>query len=161
MIKKKNNQTPFQFLQFARRAVSATIVFMVIAGCQQNSGQQESEEAPLTPSDHVKVVQAADVSPTKEAAKEPPMKKAYPYRGTVQYFNLEGGFYGIVTDKGLKLLPSGLPKEYLQDGAIIEFSGEIQKGVLTIQQWGTPFSIKSVNLIEPGKPGNTERKELQ
>ncbi|TQV75096.1 hypothetical protein FLL45_09140 [Aliikangiella marina] len=82
------------------------------------------------------------------------VKNILPYKGTIQYVDLEGGFFGITTDKGTKLLPMGLPKEYLQHGAIIEFSGEKDEDVMTIQQWGTPFKIKDIKLVKPGKPVN-------
>lgn len=87
--------------------------------------------------------------------KELPLKNKLAYRGTVKYFNLEGGFFGIVTDKGEKFLPQGLALEYQQDGAVIEFSGEIIKGMMTIQQWGTPFTISELKLIKPGKEPKT------
>lgn len=80
------------------------------------------------------------------------------YQGTIRHISLEGGFYGIVTDKGLKLLPLNLAKQYRQDGAIIEFSGEYAKNLMTIQQWGKPFSIKEIKLIKTGKPGNAVQK---
>ena len=36
----------------------------------------------------------------------------------------------------------------------IPTKGEIQKGLLTIQQWGTPFKISAIELIEPGDEPN-------
>lgn len=72
-------------------------------------------------------------------------------QGTVRFMNLEGGFYGIITKDGRRLLPMNLKKELRQDGAIIEFSGDVVKDVMTIQQWGTPFKIEEIKLIKPGK----------
>lgn len=72
-------------------------------------------------------------------------------QGTVRFMNLEGGFYGIITKDGRRLLPMNLEKELRQDGAIIEFSGDVVKDVMTIQQWGTPFKLEDVVLIKPGK----------
>jgi len=79
-------------------------------------------------------------------------KVVYQYRGTVKYLNLEGGFFGIVTDKGQKFLPMKIvDKSVLQDGAIIEFSGDRIVGMMTIQQWGTPFEVTKVKLVKAGK----------
>ena len=70
-------------------------------------------------------------------------------QGKVQYFNLEGGFYGIVTESGQRLLPMNLAKEFQQNGALIKVKGTI-KNVMTIQQWGTPFTITEIELISAG-----------
>ena len=81
-------------------------------------------------------------------------------QGTVKYLTMEGGFYGIVTDEGKKLLPMGLAPEYRQHGAIVKVKGELIKDMMTIQQWGTPFKITEIELIAPGQkhpPGQADR----
>ncbi len=70
-------------------------------------------------------------------------------RGRVQFLNLEGGFYGIITDSGNKILPMNLAKEFAQNGAVVRIKGKV-KNVMTIQQWGTPFTITDIELITPG-----------
>lgn len=72
------------------------------------------------------------------------------YKGTIKFIELEGGFYGIVTDNNLNLLPSNLTEKYRQSGAIVEFSGKEIKDIKTTQQWGTPFQINDIYLIRPG-----------
>ncbi len=74
-------------------------------------------------------------------------------RGRVQFLNLEGGFYGIITDSGKKILPMNMAKEFAQNGAIVRVKGKV-KNVLTIQQWGTPFTITEIELITPGNKVN-------
>jgi hypothetical protein len=74
-------------------------------------------------------------------------------RGRVQFLNLEGGFYGIITDSGKKILPMNMVKEFAQHGAIVRIKGKV-KNVMTIQQWGTPFTITEIELIKPGIIGN-------
>jgi len=64
--------------------------------------------------------------------------------GTVTYIDLEGGFYGIVADDGMPYLPSGLAEDYRVDGLRLTFVAEVQEGVATIQQWGTPVEIIAV-----------------
>ena len=70
-------------------------------------------------------------------------------RGRVQFLNLEGGFYGIITDSGQKILPLNMTKEFAQNGAIVRIKGKA-KNIMTIQQWGTPFVITEIELIKPG-----------
>jgi uncharacterized protein YceK len=74
-------------------------------------------------------------------------------RGRVQLLNLEGGFYGIITDSGRKLLPMNMAKEFAQNGAIVRVKGKV-KDIMTIQQWGTPFTITDIELINPGNKVN-------
>jgi hypothetical protein len=71
--------------------------------------------------------------------------------GTIRYFDLEGGFYGIVTDKGQKLLPLNLAKEYQQAGAVVKVKGKLQQDMMTTQQWGTPFKISHITVLKKGE----------
>ncbi len=64
--------------------------------------------------------------------------------GTVTYVDLEGGFYGIVTDGGERYLPFGLDEKYRVDGMRITFAGEVLRETVTLQQWGTPVEIIAV-----------------
>ncbi|WP_394204488.1 hypothetical protein [Shewanella waksmanii] len=68
-------------------------------------------------------------------------------QGTVRRINLEGGFWGIITDDGRKILPQNLAKEYQKDGLRISFNSQEVKGMMTIQQWGTLSTLKSIKVI--------------
>ena len=46
--------------------------------------------------------------------------------GTVVYNNLEGGFYGIVTDEGTHYLPLNLPDVFAEDNLVITFTGIVR-----------------------------------
>ncbi|WP_286264281.1 hypothetical protein [Thalassotalea atypica] len=72
-------------------------------------------------------------------------------KGEVRFFNLEGGFYGLIADNGDKLLPMNLNKKYKQHGAIIQFQGHYIKDMMTIQQWGQVYKITKVQLIKAGR----------
>ena len=85
--------------------------------------------------------------------KEPKNEFSGWHRGRVQFLNLEGGFFGIITDSGKKILPMNMKKEYAKNGAIVRIKGKV-KNVMTIQQWGTPFTITEIELITPGTKGN-------
>ena len=124
---------------FLKLQIFAFVLIFAISGCMQSEpGTQD-----------IQVVSSEEVKPALEDSMKNISK--YPYRGTIRFMNLEGGFYGIVTDKGKKLLPQGLEKKYFVDGTVINFSGKYEKGMMTIQQWGTPFRIDEVQLISLGK----------
>lgn len=69
---------------------------------------------------------------------------------TVAYYSFEGGFYGLTTTDGIKLLPVNLANEYQVAGSIIKVKGQLIKDAMTIQQWGTPFEIEDVELVHLG-----------
>jgi len=122
------------------------IVFMSVFlfGCPQ-------EKPNATNSSDTKLVEKKP-TPEKPAIQANEIQKMtnLTYKGTVHFLQMEGGFYGIITDKGEKLLPMNLDKQYLIHGTIIHFSGSFVKDMMTIQQWGTPFKIKQVELISLG-----------
>jgi len=72
--------------------------------------------------------------------------------GTIKFMEFEGGFFGIVTDKGEKLLPMNLAKKFHQVDAKVKIQGKLVTDMMTIQQWGTPFKITKIELIKAGKP---------
>ncbi len=61
--------------------------------------------------------------------------------GTVRYIELEGGFYGIVTDDGRKLDPVNLPAEFQKDGLRLEARVAPLRDRVSIHMWGTPVRI--------------------
>ena len=65
--------------------------------------------------------------------------------GTVTYVDLEGGFYGIIADDGMRYLPLGLDETWAVDGMNVTFVAEVQEGVATIQQWGTPVKVLAID----------------
>lgn len=72
---------------------------------------------------------------------------------TIRYMNIEGGFFGVISKDGKRWLPLNLKKEFQQDGAIIKVTGSAVNDMMTIQQWGTPFSITHIELIKAGSKG--------
>jgi len=70
---------------------------------------------------------------------------------TVKYFALEGGFYGLISQKGSKLLPIKLLEKYRVDGTILRVKGKVVNNMMTIQQWGAPFDISDIELIKMGE----------
>ena len=95
--------------------------------------------------------QIAKVTAVKPLNKNKVKVNMISVQGTIRYFDLEGGFYGIVTNKGQKLLPLNLAKEYQQAGAIVEVKGELQQGMMTTQQWGIPFKVSHITVLKKGE----------
>ncbi|ALO33544.1 hypothetical protein CMT41_01520 [Colwellia sp. MT41] len=75
---------------------------------------------------------------------------------TVKYLDFEGGFYGLVSKTGDKLLPMNLAKEYQLPGTVLKVQGHVIKDMMTIQQWGQVFKITEVELIKLGKVNTGE-----
>ena len=67
--------------------------------------------------------------------------------GTVKYVNLEGGFYGIVSDNGQKLDPVNLKDEFKKDGLRVKFVYSLKKAGANIHQWGKIVEILSIRKI--------------
>ena len=120
-----------------------TFLVVLLFGCQQNLSSEQQPESNIKQENKLIIKEEKTVRLS--------------FKGTVQHIGLEGGFFGIVTDKGAKILPMNLDKLYQQDGTIVEFSGEY-KNVMTIQQWGKPFTITDIKLIKAGKNKTTHQK---
>lgn len=65
--------------------------------------------------------------------------------GTIDYIDLEGGFYAIVADSGERYDPGAtLPEDFHQDGLRVRFEVTPQPGAITTRQWGTRVVVESV-----------------
>jgi len=73
--------------------------------------------------------------------------------GTITYIDLEGGFYGIIADDGGQYLPLNLADEHKVDGLHVSFTGTIERDIVTIQQWGQPITIISIEVATSGMAG--------
>ncbi len=105
----------------------------------------------------VKAEKPVQVAPTKNSTPPPTelskgskvMSKWY--TGTLTFIEIEGGFFGFVTEAGEKYLPLNMPKEYLKNGSKLKIYGHHDKDIMTIQMWGKPFKVLDVELISEGK----------
>lgn len=68
-------------------------------------------------------------------------------QGTVQYIDLEGGFYGIITEDGQRYNPLDLPEEYQVDSLRVAFTVRKVEDVATIQMWGTPVRVINISRL--------------
>lgn len=64
--------------------------------------------------------------------------------GTIEFIELEGGFFGIVTAEGDHYLPLNLPEEFRVDGLKVAFTARTAPDTNTIYMWGTPVTILSI-----------------
>ncbi|MHC1745715.1 MAG: hypothetical protein AB9895_01065 [Negativicutes bacterium] len=66
------------------------------------------------------------------------------FTGTVNYIDLEGGFWGIVAADGKKYDPLNLPMEFKKEGLRVHVEGVV-KNVIGIHMWGTVIEITVIN----------------
>lgn len=101
---------------------------VLIAGC---TGTDSGGELNATPGETVNETMAATITGT----------------GTVTYIDLEGGFYGIVADDGGHYLPLDLDEAFKEDGLKVRFTLEPAEDVATIQMWGAPVRVVSIEKV--------------
>jgi len=92
----------------------------------------------------------APISKSEEAKMTANESKTW-HEVTVKFLDFEGGFYGLVSSNGDKLLPINLAKEYKLPGTVLKVQGHIIKDMITTQQWGQVFKITDIKLIKLGK----------
>jgi len=109
--------------------VVASVLFplgMAAGGCA-------SGEAPSDPT--------AEPSPPSATASDSTVTGT----GTIDYIDLEGGFYAIVADSGEQYDPgTTLPEDFHQDGLRVRFEVTLRPGAITTRQWGTRVVVESV-----------------
>ncbi len=66
------------------------------------------------------------------------------FKGTVQYVNLETGFWGIIDSTGKKWLPFDLDDEFKKEGLTVNVKAEKVDAVTTLM-WGTPIEIIEID----------------
>ena len=93
-----------------------------------------------------------DPSVTEEVVKpgeevlEPPIvePETLTVLGFIKYVELEGGFFGIMTEDGTKYFPDYLEQDFKMDGLSVRVLANPQEQILGIQMWGTPIEILKI-----------------
>lgn len=146
-----------------KSAISVLPLLLLLSGCREDVRPQAVAEEPAQHQSEPASEQEAEqkTEPEAEPDEGAVMKSIakaqdgmLPVQGTVRYIKLEGGFWGIITDKGQKILPENLPREYRKDGLRLSFEAREIKGMMTIQQWGTLSSLSDIKVI-----GQVESKD--
>ena len=136
------------------KKIVALSLLLVLQGCNDNDDKSSNRAVAEKTAEHQVVEQESAIAKPGQAMTAEQLKQTLKdqmqQQGKVVHLTMEGGFFGIVTQDGRKLLPMNLPKQLQQDGAIIQFSGKVVTDIQTIQQWGVPFKLKNSKLIQPG-----------
>lgn len=69
--------------------------------------------------------------------------------GTVEFFDVEGGFYGISSDDGAHYLPLNLDPELMVNGTRVFFNVTVSDQQASIIMWGTAVEVNSIEEL-PG-----------
>lgn len=72
------------------------------------------------------------------------MPKTLTILGYIKYVELEGGFFGIMTEDGTKYFPEYLEQDFKKDGLRVRLQAKPQEQILGIQMWGTPIEILKI-----------------
>jgi hypothetical protein len=129
------------------------IAVLVLTSCLLFSCQQAITQPIEEAYSELGTARMGDLNKSPEDLSDEVHIKQLSFIATVKYLNLEGGFFGLVSKEGKHWLPVNLKKEFHQDGAVIKVSGNAVEGLITIQQWGKPFSITHIELIKAGQNG--------
>jgi hypothetical protein len=111
------------------------LMLLATCGACHNTGQERSGDN--------KVVQSGETSAAGRSGE--PTKGSF--TGTVRHVDLEGGFYGIETDDGVKLDPVNLPPDFQQDGVRVRVQVEPLKDRISIHMWGRLVRIASIERL--------------
>ena len=113
--------------------------FMGLTAC---SGQAQTHPEPVSESQKDKGMQSV----TKQMT------------GTIVYKNLEGGFYGFISDDGSHYTLRNLAPEYKQNGLKISVKGQVLTDIMTITQFGDVFEVSTVKVVDRSgvKPTDNE-----
>ncbi|MHC4956034.1 MAG: hypothetical protein ACYTGZ_19485 [Planctomycetota bacterium] len=86
-----------------------------------------------------------------ERIDEPAPGRDILFEGTVNWVDLEGGFWGILGDDGKKYDPVNLPGEFAVDGLRVVVAARVLEDGVHFHMWGELIVIENIDLAEtPG-----------
>ncbi|TLU59999.1 hypothetical protein FE810_16385 [Thalassotalea litorea] len=130
-----------------KSAIASLAVTGILTVVALNSGLIKAHDG----KQHQKAeVLSIEKTPPAQEIKNPEKSMQRWYEGTLNYYDIEGGFFGFTSKEGEHLLPMGLEKKYHQPGAKLKLYGYIDNNVATIQMWGKPFKVMKVEVIKKG-----------
>jgi len=68
--------------------------------------------------------------------------------GTITFIEVEGGFYGIITDDGARYDPINLPDDFKKDGLRIRFNAQERKDQASFHMWGILIELTKIEKVE-------------
>lgn len=90
------------------------------------------------------VVESEVIEVKEEIPAVRPKPEALTILGFIKYVELEGGFFGIMTEDGAKYFPDYLGPEFKEDGLSVRVQALPQEQILGIQMWGSPIKILKI-----------------
>ena len=123
---------------FPAFALSAVLIGLLAGGCATTDEPAEapSSSAPTETESEPRVEERAVRDSIRSGI------------GTIQYVNLEGGFYGLIDrDSGTRYAPGALPDSLRIDGLQVRYEVRV-RDVMTIQMWGTPVEVLDLEQVE-------------
>jgi len=72
-------------------------------------------------------------------------------KATIRHVTIEGGFYGLVTDTGERLLPIQMSSEFRQDGLRVRYDGAADDNQISVYQWGALTKLTSIEKLPAGE----------
>ncbi len=85
------------------------------------------------------------ISNTTIAAQPTPPPTTFHLTGQVAYSAIEGGFYGILGDDGVKYQPTNLPRKFKKENISLKFDAKIKDSMVSAFQWGTIVELSNVS----------------
>lgn len=95
-----------------------------------------------------------------ESAMTPSPTQQAQITGTIEYKNFEGGFYALEAKDGQSYLLMGLASRYQRHGLVVEVTGQLKPDTITFQQYGTPFKVESVTILDDSNAQKTNADQL-
>ncbi len=89
----------------------------------------------------ITVINASTIFPNY---KTPNLEEKIMGQGEVIYIDLEGGFFGIISNDGKHFNPINLPPEYKIDGLKVFFEAIIRNDLVSFYMWG--YIIELINI---------------
>lgn len=118
----------------ARLLTAALVLGVVLVGC---ASSEEPAPAPDAGPNAVPV-------PDPAADEGPDPDDVISGTATVSYVDLEGGFYGLVTDDERRLVPDTLAERFRRDGLRVRFRAVRLDSTFSIRMWGQPIDLLDI-----------------
>jgi len=67
--------------------------------------------------------------------------------GEIQHIDLEGGFYGIVSDDDEHYDPINLPDDFKEDGLLVSFKLAVLENQVSYHMWGEVVRIINIEKL--------------
>jgi hypothetical protein len=123
---------------FCAFALAAVLIGLLAGGCATTD---EPAEAPSSPAP----TETESEPRVEERAVRDSIRSGI---GTIQYVNLEGGFYGLIDrDSGTRYAPGAIPDSLRIDGLQVRYEVRV-RDAMTIQMWGTPVEVLDLEQVE-------------